>query len=283
MGEKVFEKFGGYFPIRFNYDDTFHSSGNMSIQVHPDEEYIKKNNNELGRQDESYYIVVAGHHAKTYCGFKKDANVEEFIDKARHSEKFGVPLNHDDYVNSIPSRPGMQFMLPAGTVHASGRNQVVLEIGSLTIGSYTYKIYDYLRKDLDGNLRPIHTYHANNVLRRDFREDWVKANLVQQPRTIREGNGFKEMIVGEHDLLYFSLRNVIFNNKYEDESTDRFHVLVLVDGENCLIRSLKNPSRYFSQNYLDIVIIPAGFGPYEVINRGVGVVTMHKTLLKDGY
>lgn len=283
MGEEVYKRFGGYFPIRFNYDDTFHSSGNMSIQVHPDEEYIRKNNNELGRQDESYYVVVAGHQAKTYIGFKKDANVEEFIEKARCAEKYGIPFDHDVYVNSIPSRPGMQFMLPAGTVHASGRNQVVLEIGSLTIGSYTYKIYDYLRRDLDGKLRPIHTYHANNVLRRDFREDWVKANLVQQPRTIREGDGFREVIVGEHDLLYFSLRNVIFNNKYEDETTDRFHVLVLVDGENCLIRSLKDPSKSFSQNYLDIVIIPAGFGPYEVINRGVGVVTMHKTLLKEGY
>jgi mannose-6-phosphate isomerase len=281
-GEKSAKKFNGYFPIRFNYDDTFHSSGNMSIQVHPDGNYIK-NNHELGRQDESYYMVVTGHEAKTYCGFREGADVEEFIEKARRAEQYGEGFDHDEYVYSEPSVVGQQFLIPAGTIHASGRNQVILEIGSLTIGSYTYKMYDYMRKDLDGNLRPIHTFHGDKVLRRDFRESWVKENLIQKPQVIREGDGFREMIVGQHDLLYFSLRNVLFWERYEDETTDRFHVLVLVEGEKCLIRSLTYPDRYYKQNYLDMIIVPAGFGPYEVINQGVGKVTIHKTLLKEGF
>lgn len=282
MGENPAKKFNGYFPIRFNYDDTYHASGNMSIQVHPDGEYIKQNN-ELGRQDESYYMVVTGQEAKTYCGFRENADVEEFIANAKRAEKYGEGFNHDDYVYSHPSVAGQQFLIPAGTIHASGRNQVILEIGSLTIGSYTYKMYDYMRKDLDGNLRPIHTYHGDKVLRRDFKENWAKENLIQKPRLLRSGEGFEEMIVGEHDLLYFSLHHVRFTERYTDETTDRFHVLVLVEGEKCLIRSLTNPDRFFKQNYLDMVIIPAGFGPYEVINQGVGTVTVHKTLLKDGY
>ncbi|HBI74225.1 MAG TPA: phosphoheptose isomerase, partial [Lachnospiraceae bacterium] len=282
MGSKAHKKFGGYFPIRFNYDDTFHSSGNMSIQVHPDGEFVKENNGELGRQDESYYMVVTGQQAKTYCGFKENADVEEFIEKAKRAEKYGEGFDHDAYVASVPSKPGMQFLIPAGTIHASGRNQLILEIGSLTIGSYTYKMYDYMRKDLEGNLRPIHTYYGDKVLRRDFKGDYVKQNFIQEPRVIRN-DGFTETIVGEHDLIYFSLRNVIFANRYTDETTDRFHVLTLVDGEKCLIRSLTDPDKFFKQEYLDMVIIPAGFGPYEVINEGVGVVTMHKTLLKDGF
>jgi mannose-6-phosphate isomerase class I len=282
MGSKAHKKFGGYFPIRFNYDDTFHSSGNMSIQVHPDGEFVKENNGELGRQDESYYMVVTGQQAKTYCGFKENADVEEFIEKAKRAEKYGEGFDHDAYVASVPSKPGMQFLIPAGTIHASGRNQLILEIGSLTIGSYTYKMYDYMRKDLEGNLRPIHTYYGDKVLRRDFKGDYVKQNFIQEPRVIRN-DGFTETIVGEHDLIYFSLRNVIFADRYTDETTDRFHVLTLVDGEKCLIRSLTDPDKFFKQEYLDMVIIPAGFGPYEVINEGVGVVTMHKTLLKDGF
>ncbi len=282
MGSKAYKKFGGYFPIRQNYDDTFHASGNMSIQVHPDEEYVRKNNNELGRQDESYYMVVTGQDAKTYCGFKQDADVEEFIEKARRAEKYGEGFNHDDYVASVPSKPGMQFLIPAGTIHASGRNQVILEIGSLTIGSYTYKMYDYMRKDLEGNLRPIHTYHGDKVLRRDFKEDYTNKNFVQEPHVIRE-DGFTESILGEHDLLYFSLRNVVFSDSYTDCATDRFHVLTLVEGESCTIRSLTDYSKFFVQNYLDMVIIPADFGPYEVINEGAGVLTIHKTLLKDGF
>ena len=84
-------------------------------------------------------------------------------------------------------------------------------------------------------------------------------------------------------LLEMIKSNVRFPERYTDETTDRFHVLVLVEGEKCLIRSLTDPNRCFHQNYLDMVIVPAGFGPYEVINEGVGVITMHKTLLKDGY
>jgi mannose-6-phosphate isomerase len=283
MGSGCVAKYGGYFPVRFNYDDTYHSSGNMSIQVHPDAEYVRTHNKELNRQDESYYIVTTGQKAKTYIGFKDDANVEEFIEKAKRAEQFGEDFDHDQFVNSVPSRPGLQFMLPAGTIHSSGRNQVILEIGSLTIGSYTYKMYDYMRKDLEGKLRPIHTFHGDKVLRRDFRASWVKQNLVQQPRTVREGDGWQEIIVGEHDLLYFTLRNLVFTKKIEDATTDRFHVLSLVDGEKVLIRSLTDPTRCFEQNYLDIVTVPATFGPYEIINLGVGTVVVHKTMLKDGF
>lgn len=283
LGEKSVKKFGKYFPIRFNYDDTFHSSGNMSIQVHPDEKYVTENNNEFGRQDESYYIVATAQDAKTYIGFRENADVEEFIAKVRIAETRGIGFPHDDYVYSRPSKPGDQFMIPAGAIHASGRNQLILEIGSLTIGSYTYKMYDYMRKDLDGNPRPIHSYHGDQVLRRDFRERWVSENLIQPRRVIRQESGYTEYIAGEHELLYFSLRNVVFSEKYEDATTDRFHVLVLVDGEKVLIRSKADPSRCFRQNFLEMVVIPAGFGPYEVINEGVGVVTMHKTLLKQGF
>lgn len=283
MGEKCARHFGGYFPIRFNYDDTFHSSGNMSIQVHPPEDYIREHFNELGRQDESYYVITTGQGAQTYLGFHQDTDVEAFIEKARLADERGEAFDHDQYVKPYPSIPGRQFLIPAGTIHSSGRNQVVLEIGSLTIGSYTYKMYDYMRKDLDGTPRPIHIYHGNNVLRRERRENWVRENLIQEPRLIREGPGWKEIIVGEHPLIYFSLRNLVFDERIEDNTVDRFHVLSLVDGEQVMVRSLKNPDHFFIQNYLEILVIPAVFGPYEIINRGQGPVVIHKTLLKEGF
>jgi len=283
MGRQCVEKFGGYFPIRFNYDDTWHSSGNMSIQVHPDEDYVVSRNNEKGRQDESYYVVQTGQGAKTYLGFNEGIDVEEFIEAARRAEKNGTPVDYKRYINAQPSKPGSQFLIPAGTIHSSGRNQVVLEIGSLTIGSYTYKMYDYLRSDLDGQLRPIHTYHGDKVLRRERRTGWVRANLVQAPRVVREGDGWKEIVVGEHDLLYFSLRNLVFDQRIEDDTHDRFHVLTLVDGEQVMVRSVADHSRFFTQRYLDVIVVPASFGRYEIINQSDGPVVVHKTLLKDGY
>lgn len=283
MGEKAKKKFKGYFPIRFNYDDTWHSNGNMSIQVHPDQEYVVSNNNEKGRQDESYYVVQTDQGAKTYLGFNEDTDFDEFMSEVKRAEKDGVGFDHDKYVNSVQSIPGRQFMIPAGTIHSSGRNQVVLEIGSLTVGSYTYKLYDYMRRDFDGNPRPIHSYHGEKVLKKERTEKWVLENLVQQSRIIRQGDGWKETIVGEHDLLYFTLHNLHFTETIQDDTKEVFHVLSLVNGEKVKIQSLNDPEKYFVQEYLDIVLVPHDFGPYEIINLTTCPVTIHKTLLKENF
>ena len=241
MGEECVSRFGGYFPIRFNYDDTFHSNGNMSVQVHSGHDYNIENYNELGRQDESYYVVATAHEAKTFIGFKEDADPDEFIREVKISEKNFTPVDYEKYINHIQSAPGIQVLLPAGTVHASGRNQLILEIGSLTIGSYTYKMYDYLRADLDGIPRPIHTYHGERSVCKERTTSWVNENLVQPPRLVRSGDKWAEYIVGEHDLLYFSLRRLEFETSIEDDTNGTFHVLTLVDGEKVTVQSLDHP------------------------------------------
>ncbi len=283
MGDECVEKFHGYFPIRFNYDDTYHSNGNMSIQVHSGHKYNIENFNEYGRQDESYYVVATAHGAKTYVGFNEDCDPEEFMREAKRSEKQGVKIDYEKYVNYVDSKPGIQIMLPAGTIHSSGRNQLILEIGSLTIGSYTYKLYDYLREDLDGRPRPIHTYHGENVLRNERKTKWVNENLVQQPKLTRKGDGWAEYIVGEHDLLYFSLRRLEFENSIEDNTNGKFHVLTLIDGEKVVVESLDNPEYSYTQNYLDMVVVPANIGRYRIRNLGNQPVCVHKTMLKDGF
>jgi mannose-6-phosphate isomerase class I len=283
MGADCVRKFKGYFPIRFNYDDSYHSSGNMSIQVHSGHDYNVENFGELGRQDESYYVVVTGHNAKTFVGFKDDIDPQEFIEKAKVSEKKFTPIDYEKYIHSEESKPGMQVMLPAGTIHSSGRNQVVLEIGSLTIGSYTYKLYDYLRADLDGIPRPIHTWHGEKVLCHERTSQWVRKNIVQSPQLVRNGEGWAEYIVGEHDLIYFSLRRLEFSDAIKDNTNGVFHVLALVDGEKVKIQSINHPEYFYIQNFMDIVIVPANMGEYTIHNLGDQPVCIHKTLLKEGF
>ena len=281
MGEECVQKFGGYFPIRFNYDDTFHSNGNMSVQVHSGHDYNIENYNELGRQDESYYVVATGHEAKTFIGFNENTDPDEFIREAKMSEKNFTPVDYEKYIHYIKSEPGIQVMLPAGTIHASGRNQLILEIGSLTVGSYTYKMYDYLRADLDGIPRPIHTYHGEKAVCKERTTSWVKENLVQLPRLVRSGDRWAEYIVGEHPLLYFSLRRLEFEKSIEDDTNGKFHVLTLVDGEKVMVQSLDNPELCYEQHYLDVVVVPANIGKYIIKNLGNQPVYMHKTLLRD--
>ena len=282
MGQNCLDAFHGFFPIRFNYDDTFHSAGNMSIQLHPGDAFVKENHNEPGRQDESYYIVATGQRARTYLGFNRGEDPEEFLREVRRSEKDGQPVDYQKYIHSVESKPGLQVMIPAGTIHGSGKNQLILEIGSLTVGSYTYKMYDYLRKDLDGKPRPIHTYFGDINLNRGMTEEYVESHLVNGGyRVIREEGDAKEVVVGECEQLYFSLRNLIFGDRMTDDTKGDFHVLALVDGEDVTVRSGKDPDLKFDLKFMDIVVVPASFGEYEIVNNKPGTwTTVHKTLLK---
>ncbi|MFA5447562.1 MAG: class I mannose-6-phosphate isomerase [Sphaerochaeta sp.] len=280
LGEESIEKFGEYFPVRFNYDDTMHSSGNMSIQVHPDEQYCIEKFNELGRQDESYYVIATAPNAKTYCGFKEDADTNQFLELIKKSERDGSSVEYETYVHSEESVAGKQFLLPAGTIHASGRNQLVLEIGSLTVGSYTFKLYDYLRKDLDGTQRPIHSLLGERVLRTDRKSSWVKSNLIQDPTLLVNGEGWEEYLLGEHDLLYFSLRRIEIDNIAFQDTAGKFHVLCLSEGEKVQVVSVEEESLSFTMKYLDIIIVPATMGKYRIVNLSNHPVAIHKTLLK---
>lgn len=285
MGEKCTKDFDGYFPIRFNYDDTYHSNGNMSIQVHPDEDFCMSNYNEKGRQDEAYYVVATGHGAKTYVGFNEDINPKEFIELAKKSEKDGSTIDYAKYVNHIDSAPGRQIMIPGGTIHASGRNQLILELGSLTIGSYTYKMYDYNRLDAEGKLRPIHSLCGEQVLRTERRTKWVNDNIAIEPKLIKQDEGYKEYVVGQTDLMYYQTNRIELEKEKEVEcsNNNQFTVLTLVDGEEVLIYSKSNPDFCYHQKFLDIVVVPATIKDYVIKNMGYQPAVVHKTMLKDGY
>ena len=289
MGEGCVNKFHGYFPIRFNWDDSYHSTGNMSIQCHSGSAYNREHYGEFGRQDESYYVCVTGHDAKTFIGFRDDADIPQFFREIEAADKEHKPCDYMKYVNYEESRPGLQVMLPAGTIHSSGRNQVILEIGSLTIGSYTYKMYDYLRLDFDGKQRPIHTRLGEENVAQHRRASVIHDPespdyIVQKPRVAVEGDGWKEIILGENEQLYFSLRRLDFEKTCrQDTCGERFHVLSLVDGDQVIVRSVAHPERCFKMDFLDIVCVPADMGEYEIVNLGKEPVMVHKTMLRDGY
>ena len=289
MGEDCVKKFEGYFPIRFNWDDSYHSTGNMSIQCHSGGEYNVKNYNEFGRQDESYYVVVTGHDAKTFIGFRDDADIPQFFRDIEAADTEHKLCDYMKYVSYEESKPGLQVMLPAGTIHSSGRNQVILEIGSLTIGSYTYKMYDYLRLDFDGKQRPIHTRLGEENVRQDRRYSVIHdpespEYIVQKPRLAASGEGWEEYILGENPQVYFSLRRLEFEKKCEQDTGGKlFHVLTLVDGDAVRVRSVRHPERYFDLQFMDIVCVPADMGRYVIENLGREPVMVHKTCLREGY
>ena len=289
MGADCVRKYKGYFPIRFNWDDSYHSTGNMSIQCHSGGKFNVENYNEFGRQDESYYVVITGHEAKTFIGFRDDADIPAFFREIEAADTKHQECDYMKYVSYEESVPGLQVMLPAGTIHSSGRNQVILEIGSLTIGSYTYKMYDYLRLDFDGKQRPIHTHLGELNVRQDRRHSVIHdpespEYIVQKPRLDCQGDGWQEYILGENPQMYISLRRLEFEKQcQQDTRGEKFHVLTLVDGEHVRIRSEEHPERFFDLDFMEIACVPASMGKYVIENLGKEPIRVHKTCLRDGY
>lgn len=279
MGAESVRRFGRIFPIRFNYDDTFAGSGNMSIQVHPPADYAREHFGEPFQQDESYYVVKTGGSC-TYLGFRDDADTDVFFEKVRAAETRQEPFDYGRFINAFESRQGDQYLLPGGTVHASGKNQVVLEIGSCTVGSYTFKLYDYLRLDLNGIPRPIHSVHGQNVANTACRRSSADGVLRPQPQVLREGPGWREVLLGEHEKIFFSLRRLEFERAVRDDTAGAFHVLVLVEGEEALVVSLDQPERCYRMRPCDMVVVPASLGKYSVVNLGSGPCKVTKTQLK---
>jgi len=270
MGEYACKRFDKKFPMAYYYDDGY-GGGNMAIQDHPNSDYIKRHFNEPMRQDESYYILYTGEGAKTYLGLKEDADVNDFRRACVRAEKEGLPFDHDRYVNSIPTKPSDYFLIPAGTIHASGRNQVVLEIDGCFSAygpGYTFHFYDYLRPDLDSTLRAIHTKHAFNVLRKNRRTKWVVENLNQVPRLIRSGEGWAEYVIGERKDMFFKVHRLEFSKKIDDDTVDNFHVLTRVEGEKVKIQSPEHPERSCTLSFTETLIVPACLGGYSMLNLG---------------
>ena len=281
IGKKLYEQFGGSFPIRFNYDDTWHSNGNMSIQCHPNDELAREYYGDYAGQNEAYYIVLTGHGAKTFCGFKDDGR--EFLDLCKQSEKEGSMVPYDKYIHAIPSDVGRQILLPAGTIHGSGRNQLVLELGTLTYSAYTYKIYDYIRLDITGKPRPLHTKLAEQALVFERDAEWVMEHIAFPPRLISQGQGWQELLVGQYDSIYFETHRVEMEtgSHYPGENRHGFSVITVVDGEAARIQSLDDPTCYYDTKYLDVILVPASIRRYEVIALGKQPVVLHKAFVRE--
>jgi mannose-6-phosphate isomerase class I len=270
LGVHCIRKFGVYFPLTSNYDDTY-KGGSLAIQVHPDTKYMRKKFNEMMRHDESYYIVKSWPGARTYHGLTDEADLNELYELCAEAEKNKKSFDYNKYINSWSSNSGDLFLLPAGTIHASGENQLVLEMdmdGSKNGTEYTFHLYDYLRTDLDGNLRSIHLDHAFNVIKPHFRKRWVGKYLKQHPRLLRSGKLWAEYLLGKRRDMSYEIHRIEFFRTFEGDTKGKFHVLTLVEGKRALIQCRDNPQRQFEIGFTETVIIPACVGSYLITNLG---------------
>lgn len=151
LGKKVIEQFGTTFPLLIKFIDA---RDNLSIQVHPDDELAKERHNSFGKT-EMWYVIKAAEGATLYSGFSQQIDANEYVERVENNTIMDVLQRYD--VNA-----GDVFFLPAGRVHAIGAGCFIAEIQQTS--NITYRIYDYNRKDANGNGRELHTELAKDAI-----------------------------------------------------------------------------------------------------------------------
>jgi len=264
LGTAVAARYGSYFPIRFDYLDTMGGT-NLSCQVHPRVDYIRDEFGEPFTQDETYYIMTCEQNARVFLGLREETDLERFRADAYAARDQAMPFDIAAHVNSVASKPHDLFLIPSGTVHCSGANNLVLEI-SATPYIYTFKIYDYLRGDLNGNLRYVHLEHAFANIDSTRRTGWVQEHLIQQPVVVRTGNNWRELCIGNIEQLFFAIHRLEFLETIDDATDGKFLALNLVEGEQCeVLTETREPVQL---HYAESIIIPASVGTYRLSNTG---------------
>lgn len=151
VGEKVYKRFGNVFPLLIKFIDAH---ADLSIQVHPDDKLAKERHNAFGKT-EMWYVIGASEGAFLYSGFKKQLTPGKYAESVNNNTFVDYLAKHD-------IKKGDVFFLPAGRVHAIGAGSFVAEIQQTS--DITYRIYDYNRKDANGNSRELHTELAKDAI-----------------------------------------------------------------------------------------------------------------------
>jgi len=267
LGELVEALFGAEFPIRFDFLDTMRG-GNLSLQVHPLTSYIREKFGMPYTQDESYYLLDAAEDGCVYLGLRESVDLDRMMRELAEAATSPSPaFDAEPFVNKFPARRHDHFLIPAGTVHCSGRNSMVLEI-SATPYIFTFKLWDWARMDLDGNPRPLHLDHGAANICRERRTRWVQDQLINRVELIGSGAHWREERTGLHALEFIETRRHWFTGPVGHNTEGNLNVLNLVQGDCAVVESPTNSFEPFEVHYAETFIVPAAVGRYRI--RPVG-------------
>lgn len=266
LGDTVVSRFGAEFPIRFDFLDTVEGS-NLSLQVHPTNEYIREKFGMPYTQDESYYMLDATEEAYVYLGLKKGTDSEQMLEDLRCAAKGEMVFDADKYVNRLPAKKHDHYLIPGGTVHCSGAGALVLEISS-TPNLFTFKLWDWQRLGLDGKPRPINIEHGSRVIHWERDTEFVHNQLANRFTPVAEGEGWREEATGLHATEFIETRRHWFTKSVIHNTNGNLQVLNLIEGEEAVVESPAGNFAPFVVHYAETFIIPAHLGVYTISPYG---------------
>lgn len=239
------EKFP-YFPVLIKLIDA---KDNLSVQVHPDNEYAARVEHEFGKT-EMWYVLDAAPGATLIYGFKNKIGKEEFKQAIESNTLL-------DVLNVVEVKKGDMFFIEAGTVHAIGKGALIAEIQQNS--NSTYRVYDYGRLGKDGKPRELHIQKAIDVSKTE------PAKYGTKPFGKKEeiSGGTRQMLT---ECPLFSVYNYELCGKVElNANEESFNHILVVDGSG------KIGGREFKKG--DSFFVPANYGNYEIDGNGEFILT----------
>ena len=212
VGKDVSRRYGDHFPLLIKFIDAHRD---LSIQVHPDDRMARQRHGCPGK-NEMWYILNADEHSLIRTGFKRQLSADEFDELLKDSSIL-------DVVNSTTSRPGDVFYIHAGQIHNIGAGNFLVEIQQSS--DITYRVWDYNRRDPNGNMRPLHIEEAREAL--DFSP---REGRVQDRPILASG------MTGLVNCPEFVVRHLEFDGDYtfENPGCHTFVAMICIQGEATL-------------------------------------------------
>ena len=243
MGKRLYAKYGDNFPLLIKFID---STDDLSIQVHPDDELAAKRHNSLGKT-EMWFSVLPAEGAYLYAGFKKQITPEQF--RAMVADNTIV-----DVLGKFYPKRGDMFFLPAGRVHSIGRGNFVLEIQEAS--DITYRIYDYDRRDAQGNPRQLHIEES---------VDSITYNDTEMTVDHFEPKAGEEIVMESCPFFTTTLMEIEGTTTLKLAGRDSFSVVISTRG-NAVLTAPDGSKTILNQG--ETVLVPASMESLDITASG---------------
>jgi mannose-6-phosphate isomerase len=239
LGTKNYKQFGEQFPLLFKFLDA---REDLSIQVHPNDELAKKRHNSFGKT-EMWYVMQADENARIIVGFKEKSSPEEYL---KHLENKTLTT----ILEEISVKKGDVFFLETGTIHAIGAGILIAEIQQTS--DITYRIYDFDRKDAQGNTRELHN---------DLALEAINYNKVEAKKKYNKIINTSNQAV---NCPYFTTNFIPLDGELNfKENSSSFKVFMCTEGEFDLVYNKEKQS--FKKG--ETVLLPAVITHYTLIGK----------------
>lgn len=298
VGELIDSRYPGLFPLDIWLDDGWHPTPqpaeriSMPMHIHPSSKYVEDHFHEpLGRY-ETYYIAEAYEGANTWMGFKDDADIEEWERLCEESQNIKPIENWKDFIANWNSKEGDLYLIPPGTMHGHGGNQMVLEMDtnpSINGTEYSFFEYDFARpswdddaKTMTGKPLKMHLEHGRNM-EKTRRASWVKDHLLSTPLVVKWTPEYYIDRYKSHSVMPYHVERIHFEKCGEYSTEGKFmHMLTLTVGTKVTVCSKTNPELSAQCDKFQTLVIPATFGDYEIKNAEGGRATCVIQRWKEG-